>query len=338
MKVLTNPILKLEHNFKNTTLQDRVYYFNEAEPCYQEYASWELESHGEIITKKVEQYILFLNRNMHNFYILNQLDYYFEGYEYTISDFLPSLFQNNTKTDYKKLAKELNKYQKFIINWTRYRLLNNKKIDASIDFSPIKNQVFNINIFLLKVNSNLIDAQESILNELKEIINTTTYEFYFKAGISEITISPHQYLLNQIKAKLNKIKTQKTSIFGKEIKLKKLKPNQIKATKASNPDESQNFPTHIFRNKEAYTLFHTMATKMEKHAQLSFLFRYMSEKENPPLIVCRYAVFRNWFNQQDYLIELETITKRRSDATNNDRVFAYRLTKELLNIKNEPSN
>lgn len=93
------------------------------------------------------------------------------------------------------------------------------------------------------------------------------------------------------------------------------------------------YPKHIFKNATAYLIFHKMATQYASTVFISFIYRRMSEKENPNLIVASAAVFMKWFNEQSYAIKLEYTPKTLEQSENHEREAFYTLVKSFI-IKN----
>lgn len=90
------------------------------------------------------------------------------------------------------------------------------------------------------------------------------------------------------------------------------------------------YPTTIFLNQQAYQLFKQLMEYFNKHATVSFVYRMMSEKEEPALIVVKDAPFRVWFNQQSFNLYLETYTKTYENSKNEDRIALYKMAKRLV--------
>lgn len=75
-------------------------------------------------------------------------------------------------------------------------------------------------------------------------------------------------------------------------------------------NQKKDFPTHIFKNFEAYQLFEELANQATNQEEIGFYFRQMSEKETPKLIVAKEKVFRTWFNEEtEHKIELKNQIK-----------------------------
>ncbi len=90
------------------------------------------------------------------------------------------------------------------------------------------------------------------------------------------------------------------------------------------------YPKHIFADEKAFQLFSLLMKYFKTHATISFVFRTMAEKENPNLILVNDTPFRVWFNQQQYLIKLESYTKTYESSKNDDRMATYNIAKEFV--------
>jgi hypothetical protein len=94
-------------------------------------------------------------------------------------------------------------------------------------------------------------------------------------------------------------------------------------------NETKDYPKYIFTNYKAFDLFDTIAKEMTTHPQISFLFRQMSEKEKPALIVVENSDFVKWFNQQNYGYTLDYTTKTYEQSKTEDRIALYKVVKNL---------
>jgi hypothetical protein len=375
MKVLVNPIYKIEEQFNSENCRHRieplhdslsninqvfikcyvnyVYHikgnryvedlttdimlgkilngsFNWNTPHYQEYAQWESENLKQYDTDKERDYLDFLEKNNYNFFILDQLHSEFKLDIYTGTSFISESFNSRLYSlNTQHFAKELNKYSRFLLEWSRYTLLTSFDLYKSSHYNFISSQIFNLKNLTRKLESSSYENQENALHLIKSYINKASDNFYAASEITDM-IAPHAFILDEIEDRLNKIRVSSQELIDLSAEIL----NEHTANFPDNQLENVDYPKHIFTNKQAYLLFHTIATEMNKHAQLSFLFRQMSEAENPQLIMCRDAVFREWFNEQEYNLELEYVTKRLTDVSTEDRQTFYALAKKLLNINN----
>ncbi|WP_291114665.1 hypothetical protein [Flavobacterium sp. UBA6135] len=108
----------------------------------------------------------------------------------------------------------------------------------------------------------------------------------------------------------------------------KQSPNDIPNLIIGDQGDDDNYPKHIFLNKKAFLLFETLNKKMTTHVQLSFLYRIMAEKDN--LIVVKDTPFRNWYNNQEYKLQLEYNTKTLEQSKSDDRMTMYNVVKSLI--------
>lgn len=92
------------------------------------------------------------------------------------------------------------------------------------------------------------------------------------------------------------------------------------------------YPSFIFRNSEDFQLFDTLVKEHQTADEIGFVYRMMSETENPPTIVVKETAFRNWFNEKSgYAKELNNPIKtlsRIKDQSGKEKV--YFLQKQLL--------
>ena len=92
------------------------------------------------------------------------------------------------------------------------------------------------------------------------------------------------------------------------------------------------YPSFIFRNSEDFQLFDTLVKEHQTADEIGFVYRTMSETENPPTIVVKETAFRNWFNEKSgYAKELNNPIKtlsRIKDQSGKEKV--YFLQKQLL--------
>ena len=93
-----------------------------------------------------------------------------------------------------------------------------------------------------------------------------------------------------------------------------------------------NYPAHIFRKSEDAQLFDSLMQNNPSADKIGFVYRTMSETENPPTIVVKETAFRNWFNEKSgYAKELNNPIKtlsRIKDQSGKEKL--YILQKKLL--------
>jgi hypothetical protein len=90
------------------------------------------------------------------------------------------------------------------------------------------------------------------------------------------------------------------------------------------------YPKHIFADENAFRLFSLLMEHIKTYATISFVFRTMTEKEKPRLILVNDTPFRTWFNEQQYPIQLECHTKTYESSKNEDRLAVYNIAKQLV--------
>jgi hypothetical protein len=109
---------------------------------------------------------------------------------------------------------------------------------------------------------------------------------------------------------------------------KQMQETENKAT-AKEFMSAENYPRSIFVSQTYYNFFCLLADQATNLKQLSFIFRQMSEKEQPKMIVVKDKQFRDWFNDQPFYIKLDEATSTYPNAKNEDRLWAYNTAKNL---------
>lgn len=99
--------------------------------------------------------------------------------------------------------------------------------------------------------------------------------------------------------------------------------------------DTTNFPTHIFKDYNAYEFFQKLALKATNQEEIGFYFRQMSEKETPKLIIAKETAFRTWFNEEsNHSIELKNPIKTFDRIKGVSKKYSfYRLVKEMSGEK-----
>ena len=94
--------------------------------------------------------------------------------------------------------------------------------------------------------------------------------------------------------------------------------------------DETNFPTHIFKDYNAYEFFQKLALQATNQEEIGFYFRQMSEKETPKLILAKETAFRTWFNEESgNKIELKNPIKTLDRIKGVSKKYNfYRLVKE----------
>lgn len=119
--------------------------------------------------------------------------------------------------------------------------------------------------------------------------------------------------------------------------------NQVLSEKSINPSNEKKsipFPTHIFKNQEAFLMFTEYAEAADKPEDIGFAFRQMSEVEVPQLIMAKETVFRQWFNgKSGHQLELNSPIKT-LDRMGNTKLKEnlYKLIKEKHNPEGGDKN
>lgn len=81
--------------------------------------------------------------------------------------------------------------------------------------------------------------------------------------------------------------------------------------------KEKNYPKDIFASYKAYKLFDDVAKKYASRPMICFLYRKMHERDS--LIYARDTEFRNWFNAQEYVVQLEYHTVTYSKSHTEER-------------------
>ena len=81
--------------------------------------------------------------------------------------------------------------------------------------------------------------------------------------------------------------------------------------------KEKNYPKDIFASYKAYKLFDDVAKKYASRPMICFLYRKMHERDS--LIYARDTEFRNWFNAQEYRVQLENHTDTYSKTHTEER-------------------
>lgn len=98
------------------------------------------------------------------------------------------------------------------------------------------------------------------------------------------------------------------------------------------------YPKHIFSDAAAFAFFDFLVQKCTKTVQVVFLYRQMSEKENPPKIITKYSPFRLWFEKHYKDLDIVLIDKPQTYemSKTDDRLLLYETAKELFQeLKNQ---
>ncbi|MDG4950728.1 hypothetical protein NLM59_07310 [Weeksellaceae bacterium KMM 9724] len=82
-------------------------------------------------------------------------------------------------------------------------------------------------------------------------------------------------------------------------------------------EKEKNYPRKIFASYKAYKLFDDVAKKYASRPAICFLYRKMHEKDS--FIYARDTEFRNWFNAQEYVVQLENHTDTYSKSHTEER-------------------
>jgi hypothetical protein len=95
-----------------------------------------------------------------------------------------------------------------------------------------------------------------------------------------------------------------------------------------------NFNPRIFKDAHAFELFAKLNTSEVNATDLSFLYRKMAEKENPPMILVRDKEFRDWYAEMYNPVLVQNFTKTYARAYSKERYSAYESVKLHINKSN----
>ena len=172
----------------------------------------------------------------------------------------------------------------------------------------------------LKKPFQLEDDIYDVIEFVKALIDYFREELYQRKLFFQWRKTPNTYLIieyfiEELKQEILLLKN--TELLNKEVQ-------QIQFTSV------ENYPKFIYASQKDYEFFYIMASQATLFVQVSFLFRQMSEKEKPLMIIAKDAVFRDWFNTQDFKIKLDTYTVTFDKAQNADRIWFYNTAKMLF--------
>lgn len=175
----------------------------------------------------------------------------------------------------------------------------------------------------LEIKSIKLDESSRILDQFNYYVN---YEFYFESD--KKTMKAHLYkAIRQFHKDINHCLSPSHKQNFKEFEDKfcevlEFEPNLI---------DRSNFPKHVFISYRAYALFNEIASRLDSKAAISYLYRRMHEKDN--LILLKEADFREWFNNQNYPLELNSNTNTFQASQNDERRVLIDLLYEANNLK-----
>jgi hypothetical protein len=110
----------------------------------------------------------------------------------------------------------------------------------------------------------------------------------------------------------------------KEEKLLLIQPIENKIIK------EENYPKFIFASQKDYDFFCILTKRATTYIQLSFIYRQMSEIENPAMIVVKDKPFRDWFNKEPFDLKMHDTTNTYINAVSADRLWFYNTLKDLF--------
>lgn len=184
-----------------------------------------------------------------------------------------------------------------------------------------------------------LNMEYFIKNKALQIINPHKYAGYLKLVYIGIKAFYHdfKFFVNSESEYFRYIEKFFLKIISKMEALEtQYDMTEGKYNEEALPLKTESFPTHIFKNKQAFDFFCTLATHAKNQEEIGFYFRQMSEKENPKQIVAKETVFRAWFNEESKQpLELKNPIKTldRIKGISQKHAF-YELTKLNSSAKN----
>lgn len=265
---------------------------------------------------------------------------------------IKSSYFNFLKENKNKLLRIVNLHYGISDNWpaleSKLQGMNNLKVIRPDDLES------QIDEFFYEVDTVYEIFQKTFKNDREEPLQTKEN---FRSIEWEYALSPfhlkdnkldmkiyHKAMIEKFREKLQdrKIhlywsKTPNTYLFVEEFitALEQELANLNKPTetynqpKVSITTQPEDYPKHIFASQQSYDFFCQLANFATMPVQISFVFRIMSEKENPPMIVVKDVPFRSWFNNQPHKLKVESVTSTYEKSSSNDKVWLYNTVKLL---------
>ena len=278
----------------------------EESPCT-EFVRFELNNFLFESDPKCKIYFAFLETHENTFRVIDRLiNHYYSNSKAkdSFEDFASNKLQMGV-INFKVLETAFNNLERRIIKTTILDLIHFLQFQEKMGYEKEISQVFDMEYFL---NPALIQDPVELKN----------YREILKAWVNKIG--------QDLKYNLNLPSVPPIVLWMAAEMDGKNQPAVIEM-------ETKDYPKYIFAHYNAYHLFDTLAKEMTSHPQISFLFRQMSEKEKPALIVTENSNFIKWFNQQEYSLTLDYPTKTYDLSKTDDRIILYNAVKSLINSR-----
>lgn len=299
----------------NILMYDIITYVEKSPFSY--FAEYELSNFKmDENNEKINIYVKYIETHDNLFQTIDKLidTYITQFYTITLKTYLEHKI-NPKIIDIEKLTFFFNKYFTEIHKEIIYDLITlnhfsdenvEEKLNEIVDFNYIKNPS------LLLDRVELKKYAEAMLTWLKYVYNEIKVELLleFKPPI-------YEHFINNIE---KYVISFEENLYTQREKVSIQSKNDIKI----------DYPIYIFINQQSFNLFDTIASKLSKHSEISFLFRIMSEKENPPLIVCSIKQFVEWFNTKEYLLKLDFNLKTYNQSFTSERKAYYEIIKSFI--------
>jgi len=306
----------LYYNLLHATLiVDRKEYIDELS-LIESFALEEYNFYINDSNPKAQIYWNFINNNLFLFRKIDTLILYFiKRRNITTFSQLVKEKINSTLIDSKKIDIEIRYFLNTLSELYATDIVHYNSIPQPIDTKRIYN-TFNLE-FLLTPTLLLTEEQLTIYrNALLKWLEYIQFEFK-KIYFPDFEHPLFDFVKNSIKKHIDI-----NSPFPKE---------EIKQLDNMTPETTNKFPNYIFKDYPAYLLFHTIASQVNTHPDISFLYRQMAEWEKPKLIIANMIQFRDWYNEQNYPLNYLDSFKTMEQAKKCGREQYYYIIKLLIN-------
>lgn len=284
------------------------------------FKEFEANNSNPYLSKLKEDYFSWLEKQAHRFSQIYLLEENYIFYDYNFI----KIFKDNPKkalineselsSQIVKLWMQLdNQYQKFLKS---FEAIEYPQYNDKADIPNFRWEEFMAPTALASYPKAQREYQKTVFGWLEgQLANR-------KAKMKWETVPKSYQLITKLMADLQ------SQLDQSKNKEKKATSQQEKLVKAESSDE---YPKHIFSDREAYQIFCNFVAHATKIIQIAFVFRHMSQIENPPLILVKDTPFRNWYNAQtQFSIKLDNTTATYPNSKNADRIIAYKILKNQI--------
>ena len=238
-----------------------------------------------------------------------------------ISDALEQMFQKENIESF-SVKSFLKKFKKALTNLMIHHYMNHE--EAAFDML-LENELKALKVNYLIENKALQYLEphkyQQYINCLNRGFNALHQDMKSYIDFSDPFFASAEKLFQSILGKLDQAASHENAVI--------ISPFITKTETNTN-----NYPAYIFRKPEDYLLFNTLMENNPSADEIGFVYRRMSEAENPTTIVVKETAFRNWFNQESkYKMELKSPIKtlsRIKDQSGKEKYYV--LQKEFLKM------